>query len=150
MDERRFDNLSRILGSAETRRRALKMLGGSGLAVLLARLSVGESGAACRKAKKSCRRDGQCCSGRCKKGRCKGNAKAVVNECVGAEPGTPTPCAGGNGCFCVTTITGEPFCGNAGDCSGCSADADCDAITGPGSACIPGKCGKNVCAAPCL
>jgi hypothetical protein len=144
MDGRRFDQLTRVLGSKETRRRALKMLGGSGLAVLLARLNVGESAAACRKRKKPCRRAAQCCSGRCKKGRCKGNGQPAVDFCAGQT--SAVVC--GDGCVCLPTVSGAPFCGIAASGS-CGSDADCQAVTGPGSACFFNKGGGSECAVPC-
>jgi hypothetical protein len=144
MDERRFDNLTRIFGSTQTRRRALTMLAGGGLAALLARLDIGEV-AACRKAKKACKRDKQCCSGRCKKGRCKGNGAPVGNVCEGKE--IATRC--GDGCFCVLTVSGDIFCGDFSVSAACVADADCESATGTGSVCFFNKNGNGQCAAPC-
>jgi hypothetical protein len=144
MDEGRFDNLTRVVGSKPTRRRAITMLGGGGLAALLARLDIGEA-AACRKAKKSCKRDKQCCSGRCKRGRCKRNGEPVADFCLRNELGTPC----GNGCNCFRSVSGAPFCGDPGATIDCVADAECDGVTGPGSVCFFNKDGDGECAAPC-
>jgi hypothetical protein len=119
------------------------MLGGGGLATLLARLDIGEV-TACHKAKKRCKRGSQCCSGRCKKGKCKGNAKPPVDVCLGRE----VQDACGDGCFCFESVNGAVVCGDA-SASGCSTDAQCALLTGPGSICFFNKDGEGECAAPC-
>jgi hypothetical protein len=120
------------------------MLGGAGLAALLARLDLGGV-AACRKAKKSCKRDKQCCSGRCKKGRCKGDAKPDADICADEGPGAIC----GDGCICFASVSGAVSCGDAGPTIGCNEDTDCDDVTGPGSVCFFNKDGNGQCAAPC-
>jgi hypothetical protein len=142
MDGQCFDRWARLWRSAQTRRGALMMLGGSSLAALLARLDVGEV-AACHKAKKHCKHNGQCCSGRCKHGRCKGNVKPADNFCAGNETAV---C--GDGCVCVRSAGGADVCGEFGDV-GCSEDAQCVLITGRGSVCFFNKDGLGQCAAPC-
>jgi hypothetical protein len=120
------------------------LLGGGGLAALLARLDLGEV-VACRKAKKSCKRDKQCCFGRCRKGRCRGNAEPAPFTCEAEEAGTPC----GDGCFCLPTVSGGIFCGDFSNSADCFEDADCLDDTGPGSVCFFNKDGNGSCAAPC-
>jgi hypothetical protein len=147
MDSEHFDQWTRSLSGPQTRRTAVTMIVGSGLATLLSQLDIGEV-AACRRAKKRCKRDAQCCSGRCTKGHCKGNAQPdepTGDVCLGRNP--QDVC--GDGCFCFVSVSGAIFCGDAGPTIDCSADADCDAVTGTGSICFFNKNGDGQCAAAC-
>lgn len=145
MDDQLFDDFTRVLGSTETRRRVMKVLGSGGLAVLLARLDLGASEAACRNAKKRCKRDKQCCSGRCKKGRCKGNGAPIDEFCLTQAPGTEC----GDGCFCLSTTSGARRCGGEFAAVGCFVDADCESVSGPGAFCFFNKDGERQCVGAC-
>jgi hypothetical protein len=70
MDTQRFDEITRTLAAATSRRTALKLLGGGALASLGALLRP-EGAGACRRFKSPCSSGSQCCSGRCSAaGRC--------------------------------------------------------------------------------
>ncbi len=70
MDSQRFDDLSRTLATARSRRGALKTLAGGALGGLLGLVGVREAAAACRAPKKPCEKGRQCCTKRCKRGKC--------------------------------------------------------------------------------
>ena len=70
MDDRQFDDLSRIIGGT-SRRTALRLVAGAAVAVALGRTS-GASAAigVCRPRGASCRYNRQCCSRECEHHRC--------------------------------------------------------------------------------
>lgn len=88
----------------------------------------------------ACTDDFDCCETSCIDGICtNGTCDAAKEVCVnGSDPDDPF--CGFSYCFCLSTTTGEPYCGGFYDipdeCSGCSVDADCEEVTGPGSACV--------------
>src|SRR4051812_6803349 len=75
MDGRRFENLSRRIAAAESRRAALKVCVGVLAAPLLQGLRGDEAAAGipivnCKQPGKRCDSDKKCCSGNCRKGIC--------------------------------------------------------------------------------
>jgi hypothetical protein len=109
----------------------------------------------------ACERDGDCCDTQCTDGVCV-NPVCTENREVcngGSEPGNPF--CGFSDCICMETTGGDPFCGDffnsPEECSGCSEDSDCAAVTGPGSACVvsedccelEGDEPATLCVAPC-
>jgi hypothetical protein len=75
MDPSRFEELTRRIGAASSRRAAAKVLAGVLAAPALVRLGAEEAEAGlpivnCKAPGKKCSSNGRCCSGRCKKGRC--------------------------------------------------------------------------------
>jgi hypothetical protein len=75
MDPSRFEQLSRRVGAADTRRAAIKTVAAALTAPLLVSLRGEEAEAGipifgCRVPGKKCSKDQKCCSGSCKKGRC--------------------------------------------------------------------------------
>lgn len=73
MDDRRFDDLARLLGTSPSRRRAARAVVGGALAAGLALLGAprAEAGAGCVKLRNRCNHDMQCCTRRCQQGRCR-------------------------------------------------------------------------------
>jgi hypothetical protein len=145
MDEHTFDATARWLARHGSRRAALR-LGVGVLAAVPALLAPGGTTAACRKPGKECSRGQQCCSGLCKGGRCRsapgqGTCTIAADVCAGTGVG----CVAGQPCSCFVTSRGAAFCGARFDnvCSSCREDADCEFVTGPGSACVrrTGVCG---------
>ena len=139
MDERRLDAAARALARVGSRRAALRLAAGGGLAAVLTRLGRREATAACRKNGKQCSRGGQCCSGVCKRRTCRsapgqGTCTTASDVCAGTNFG----CKEGQPCSCYVTARGASFCGTRFDtvCSSCDRDEDCEFVTGPGSACI--------------
>src|SRR4051795_11265773 len=69
MDGLRFDNFTKSLGAATSRRRALKVLAGAGAGSVMALVGADRAGAIapgrCRNAGTVCRQDIECCSGFC-------------------------------------------------------------------------------------
>jgi hypothetical protein len=72
MDQRGFDELTRSMASASTRRSTIKVLGGGALASLLALVGrraaaqdLSDEAISCRSTGSNCHRDKNCCSRRC-------------------------------------------------------------------------------------
>ncbi len=75
MDPRRFEELSRRVGAAASRRAAMRVLAGAVAAPVLGRLGTEEAAAGlpivnCKPPGKKCDKNQKCCSTRCKKNRC--------------------------------------------------------------------------------
>ena len=74
MDGRRFDEWTRAVTIAASRRAALRAAAGGAVAGALGLLRATKVAAAnrttCRGTGEVCRRDAQCCSERCRRGRC--------------------------------------------------------------------------------
>lgn len=173
MDGECFDLMTKTLvGGRTSRRRVLRGLAASALGLALSRLGLAETAAqeagataqsGCRKETKDCRRDNQCCSGVCRQKTCRrapnqGTCTIRKNVCTtGASDGTRCGIASEEDeCHCAVTTSGASFCAGLGTCVACTSDADCTAVTGPGSACLrPGdRCcsfgGEGTsCFAPC-
>jgi hypothetical protein len=99
--------------------------------------------------------DNFCCSGICE-GETPKKGKRDTSLCVAHHTGDCTPeityctagtlnskcVSGGADAYCLTTTGHADFCGNVKDfvtenrCRSCEKDTDCEAITGPGSACV--------------
>lgn len=170
MDDRRFDALTRALSGTTPRRQALRLLGGGFLGSLLA--GFGSSAAAqettataCRRVKRPCDRDRDCCSRICKHGTCRCrpghpgcDSPGLCPAASGDVPCSGTvPCnaAGSNFCFCGATTEGPAACiENATFCANpipCTDSTDCDA----GKLCVKVEdcCGPaltRTCLQPCL
>ena len=127
MDGMRFDALTRSLTTVVSRRRVL-WRGGLGAAIVGLGFA-GPAAAACRGGDQTCRRNGQCCSGKCRaNGTCK---PAAVGQ----------PCDAGQGADCRSGVCGctrEDTSGKPIDCTcrratcspkganpGCAETADC-------------------------
>lgn len=112
VDGSRFDRLARAVAARRAPRRAgLRLLAAAGLGGLGSLLGSGAA-AACRRDRRRCDRDADCCSRRCdaRRGRCEGDCpngqklcggRCIPNgrPCGGAPcPAGETPCAGGGCC----------------------------------------------------
>jgi LPXTG-motif cell wall-anchored protein len=124
MDEQRFDNLTRLLGSGLNRRKVLRgLLGGAGALAGLSALRPKRIGA------QQCRAPGEVCQ--INPGQ--GNNCCAGLICDDIDPET------GNG-HCGDCPSGT-FCPDTGLCSDCCADSDCtspDSCTVVG--CVGGTC----------
>jgi hypothetical protein len=159
MHDARFDTLVRRFRPGTTRRRALRLLGGTVLAGALSPAlvpDVVEAGA---------------------KKRCKKKQGVVVGkgQCTCALTCTSNPnkfeCPNHRGCTCFEAVDGTGICGTGEFASsGCSTNADCDPgsictmlrgcsaqlpCTSPltcleGQGCIRGTCQPTACLAPCV
>jgi len=118
MDDRRFDALTRTLGTGFSRR---QMLSAIGAAVVGALGSTGlATAASCRKADTVCRKAGDCCSGHCSEKDSKGRSYCVC------PPGTE---------ICKRDCV-DPAIAYASDAKNCGS---C------GNVCSNSKCGVGVC-----
>jgi hypothetical protein len=172
MDGERFDDVARSLATAAPRRVALAALAGSALMVLMSGFGRARAVAKRRKGKgkrknikrnpfgcvdvgKACAgKDSNCCSGICE-GKKPKRGKRDKSRCADHNTGGCRPeednCAGvlmgcgefGSG-ICYRTTGKGRFCAAAAFCGECAKDDDCDAVTGPGSAC--GFCPGGGCA----
>ena len=75
MDAGKFEELSRRLGTAASRRATLRVLAGAVAAPVLARWGAEEAAAglpivSCKPPGKKCDTNRKCCSGRCRRGHC--------------------------------------------------------------------------------
>ena len=167
MNQYTFDALTRSLTGLPSRRAVLRVLASGGLVLAVAQLpTAAVAGKAhnrprsksklnafvCLSVGRSCKNDGQCCSGICDgtkgKRRCRGHDGGGCSGDLAHS--------GGGGMFvsCTASTGDQGFCqattGHAGYCSGvgnincatCSRDADCPTAFGPHAACIqiPGEC----------
>lgn len=172
MDDRHFDALTKaVVATIASRRRALRVAAGGGLGLALTRfvaggLEVREVAAkGCRKERKDCKRDRQCCSGICKKRKCRRAPTQLTctiqkNFCASGADGTGCGAAnGGDPCSCVVTTSGASFCGVIAslECVPCLGSGDCAVVAGPGSVCVRavGNClcndgSETFCLPPCI
>lgn len=159
MDNQRFDALVKTLITSGPRRGVLQALAGGALAALLGRFSAVEDAEGkkkrnsrkkrpplqfnafeCVEVGKSCRSNSaNCCSGICqgkrpRKGE-KDTSRCVAHDTGGCQPGQEgQPCRPGGTCAETTGKAG--FCAFGIAFADCQKDADCDALFGPGAACI--------------
>ncbi|MFN8594338.1 MAG: hypothetical protein U0031_23035 [Thermomicrobiales bacterium] len=121
MDNRRFDDLTRLFAEESTRRATAKgIAGGAAALTLLARTRLGlaqesdevtvEGNGTCKPNDKKCSKDKDCCSKKCKKGKCK---------CAGSGAG----CKRDQGCCSGVCRGSQCQCGDKGD--DCRNDSDC-------------------------
>jgi hypothetical protein len=163
VDAERFDSVARSLAITAPRRVALVALTGSVLTILKSGVGWQTTDAKRRKGKgkrkkiqrnsfgcvdvgKACAgKDANCCSGICH-GRKPKKGKKDKSRCVAHNTGSCQP--ENNACVdpvitncgafgvCLRTTGKASFCAGLGICEVCARDSDCDAMTGPGSACI--------------
>jgi len=169
MDDRRFDDLTRVLGTRQSRRAALRAVVGGVMAVIAGGGGAPHVDAAlttCFAHGHACGKDRQCCSGRCTpKNGCKcpasttpcGNRSCCTAGQVCSGGVCATPCAGN----CTGKTCGDDGCG--GSCGTCIAPQTCGGggVAGqcgctPISSCptgvcgsMPDGCGGIVTCAPC-
>jgi hypothetical protein len=143
MNSNRLDDFARNVGRRGLNRRAV--LAATAASALVGAFGRREAmaGVGCRDVGKACRRGEECCSGLCKGKRGKrtcrphgvGTCEAGADYC---RQGKTATCNFSDDCHCVATTGGARFCGatSGSVCMGCQSDADCDPVTGPGSACV--------------
>lgn len=127
MDEKRFDNIVRILARGSSRRSILRGFVASLAGGLLgAAGSQGAGAIACRGTGRVCRVDGNCCSGRCVQ------ESGLSARRVCACPGGGVPCRG-------TCLDRNALLSDPDNCGACGHRC-------PGSACARAVCQAGVCA----
>lgn len=165
MDDRDFDRLTRAVSTRLPRRRlaGLLGLGAAGLGILgLSDLAearknrnknkknkkrqkkkkkVKRNDFGCVDVGKTCKNDGQCCSGICegkKNKKCKAHDESTCQAGQDSCIGVPAPCMTTAGFIgqCGTTTGKAAFCFSDGDCFPCTKDADCEPTFGARAACI--------------
>lgn len=168
MDPYRFDAVTRGLSGLASRRAMVLGLVGAGLGWSGASLP---DAVAARKRKRRkrrntrpqvrlnafgcvdvggfCQSDAQCCSNRCREQTCRahddGGCAAGFQDGSCSDTGTNVGCttSGGNPeGRCNTTTGNGAFCTASGGCYPCTKDIECEAVQGPGAACI--RCTKCV------
>jgi hypothetical protein len=107
MDANRFDAWTRALPALGTRRAALRVLTGGGVAGV-ALLGHREDAAACRKAGKKCKKDKQCCSNKCKGKKC----RCLPLQALCPDGGSSHVCCASQGTPACLPLT-KPQCGAA-------------------------------------
>ena len=143
MDVGRFDELTRMLAASGSRRSSLRALAGAALAGGLSRLGRREAVAACKKARKRCKKNKDCCSKKCRRKKKNGKKK-----CRGNGPG---PTCLENGAMCASSNTCcSGFCGDnpvpwASTCcvpndETCVIGSDCCQNAASPAACESGRC----------
>jgi hypothetical protein len=166
MNSKTFDNLTRTLAAAASRRTAALAVAGAALGLVAAQLPEAQAGKkrkqrrnrnknknkaltfnafGCVDVGKPCRgKDANCCSGICQgkkpnKGE-KDKSRCVAHNVGGCQSGQDF-CLGelvacGDAGFCSTTTGNGAFCGGDGTCTDCKNDSECAAEVGPGAACV--------------
>lgn len=162
MDGTQFDNMTRFLTDASSRRSVLGRISGAAwAAVAVRRPETAEARKKMRKKKpsfneygcvdvgKACRgKDAHCCSGICqgkkpKKGK-KDKSRCVAHNVLNCQAGQdqcagiPAQCGSSPMGLCYRTTGNASYCGVAGGCLECQTDADCVAQGGFGqdAACV--------------
>jgi hypothetical protein len=177
--------VTRNLSDFPSRRDVLRGLVGVGLGLAAARLPESAEAKKKRKGKSkskkpkskpnaygclnvgaTCANDDQCCSGVCEGKTCRAHHTGICQVdydlcTTGAAHVCNAVGTGDIACACVLTTGNAPFCGKSGDgitCHDCNQDADCEATSGPGAACIVldviceglrPDTGNTACVAPC-
>ncbi len=138
MDGTMFDQWTRLLASAVSRRAVVGGLGAATAAAPLGGRGIEEAGAAalCIRDGKDCdpRRGARCCSGICRKRRkarghlCAHNlaARGCTVNAVSCTTDSPL-CPGDSSGVCIVLDNGQPVCTRNRGCSACETGADCDA-----------------------
>jgi hypothetical protein len=153
MDATGFDRLTRTLAHGLSRRGLAGALGlvvaaipGLAAAKKRRKKKLKKNQFGCVDVGKACRgKDSVCCSGICqgkkpKKGK-KDKSTCAAHDVLDCAPGANScdlgeiPC-GTNG-VCLQTTGKASFCGTqVGECAVCRKDTDCEAVFGPGAACV--------------
>jgi hypothetical protein len=127
MEPSRFDELTKALATATSRRAALKTIAATTLGGILGLAGVGTAFAKCHGTGHNCEENSTCCSGTCciasgqREGVCCGTDKICQNgTCV-------TPCAPGlvrlsNGSCALPCSVEFSSCGSCGSCGVCRRD----------------------------
>jgi hypothetical protein len=162
MDPKHFDNLSRYLSDASSRRSIFTRIAGAAVAAVAFQMP-GMAGArnkkktskklalntfGCVDVGKACRgKDANCCSGICE-GKKPKNGKKDKSRCVdhnvlGCQveqdqcAGAPAQCGSSTMGLCYRTTGNASYCGDLGSCFECKTDADCEAAgLLEGAACV--------------
>ena len=139
MDRQAFDDLTRWLARARSRRKVVRGSGAAVLGVFWGLATWNRAAAVCKSNRQRCQDGGECCSGTCKrkkgKKRCRATPGArgctIEHACGAACPGDP------NG-FCALRLNDKPFCFIIGKCEACTSDADCIEFSGgnPKARCV--------------
>jgi hypothetical protein len=160
VDASRFDELTRSLTAAGSRRRLLRGLAGVALGLAPGHLPVmakskGKKKSACLAVGKPCGgNNSKCCSGICK-GKKPKKGKSDRSKCVAHNTGgctpersfcvvgeSPSKCREDQPSACLATTGNAGFCAATQDfdpdtnCRVCAKDKDCEKRFGPGSACV--------------
>jgi hypothetical protein len=147
MDGMRFDRWTKTLtGGVRSRREALRLALGSGIAAAAFGRAPGAA-FACRRNRKRCARNqanGNCCSGTCKRGKCRPTpgAKGCTVEMGGCR--TFNECPRNPDGTCTLLDNGKPFCVEFSRCEACASHDDCPVFEG-----IRGKCATSECPDAC-
>jgi hypothetical protein len=160
MNRNDFDDLARSLSGLPPRRAVVRGLIGAGLGLLAAPLLDGADAGKRRRRKRKrpqvrfnafgcvdvgafCQSDDQCCSNLCREQSCRahdtGGCAPGFQDRSCSDAGTNVECttSGGNpGGRCNTTTGNGAFCTASGGCYPCTKDVECEAVQGPGAACI--------------
>ncbi len=145
MEPTKFDELTKALATATSRRQALKTIAATTIGGILGLASIGSAFAkpTCKPSGHGCGSNKQCCSGVCDQ---------TTIKCA-CPPGTTELCNGtcatnclstgcSTGCNCVQdAAVGNFYCAQGAATQGCSSDCDCP----NGQMCING----GVCVAVC-
>ena len=139
MEPSRFDNLTKVLATATSRRQALKTIAATALGSLLGLSGIGTAFANCKPNGIGCNINSQCCSGGCCHGTCTDlNTTQNCGACGHTCPAEQT-CQNGQCC----TTAGGTCSGNTDCCSGTCCQGTCCAS---GQICLS----NGTCATTCL
>ena len=141
MGPSRFDDLTKTLATATSRRQALKTLAATALGGLLGLGGIGTAFANCKPNGIGCNSNSQCCSGGCCKGICTDLGTTSNCGACGHKCGANQTCQNGQ-CVTPCTANGDTCSGNSDCCSGNCSNGVC---------CASGRVGlcNGSCALPC-
>ena len=149
MEPSKFDELTKALATATSRRQALKAIAATTLGSILGLAGIGTAFAKCHDVGHNCEENSTCCSQNCciaagqREGVCCGTGQTCQNgTCTGcANPASdlcnagPGSC-GANGCECVQSVEGGSYCASQILCGSCTSNSDCVGQFGSGSICV--------------
>lgn len=154
MDSQRFDDMTKTLAGAGSRRRFLKGVLGAAVGAVASAVGLAEAGAAPRlRVNNRCtpRTASQCpvnsnCTGSPRRCRCKAGFSLRAGRCTRDRnpcAGKPDSCPDANGNVICVNTKNDP-----NNCGGCGAEDPLNVCSGVESACAPDAQGRGTCVCP--
>jgi hypothetical protein len=140
MDPTKFDDLTKALATAPSRRQALKTIAATTIGGILGLAGIGTAFGApkCHRAGLGCDTDSNCCSNVCCNGKCCASGQTCQNgQCCSGKPLGALCCVNSECCSGACDLTCVASCVPLGGT--CTSPSDCCSV----------KCANGACVATC-